>query len=66
MSPPARVALVGTTGYGQQHRRVIAELQDAGVVELVGLADVREIPDPPPGVPCYADHRDLLSDHARG
>jgi predicted dehydrogenase len=58
---PARVALIGATGHGAAHRRVIAELAGAGRVELVGLGDLREVPDVPPGVPVFADHRELLA-----
>jgi predicted dehydrogenase len=58
--PPVRVALVGATGYGESHRRVIAALARTGRVELVGLADLRDIPDAPPGVPVFTSHRDLL------
>jgi predicted dehydrogenase len=58
---PTRVALVGATGHGGWHRRVIAELEQAGRVRLVALGDVREVPDLPPGVPVFADHRELLA-----
>ena len=57
---PARVALVGAGGFGLVHRRTIAQLRDAGEVDLVGLADVRPVPDAPPGVPVHTDHRALL------
>lgn len=57
---PARVALVGAGGFGLSHRRTIAKLQDAGEVELVGIADVRPVPDAPAGVPVHTDHRALL------
>jgi predicted dehydrogenase len=57
---PARVALVGAGGFGLSHRQTIAQLQDAGEVVLVGLADVRPVPDAPPGVPVHTDHRALL------
>jgi predicted dehydrogenase len=56
-----RVALIGATGHGASHRQTIAELAEAGRVELVGLGDLREVPDVPPGVPVFADHRDLLA-----
>lgn len=56
-----RVALIGATGHGAFHRRVIAGLQEEGRAELVGLGDLREIPDAPPGVPVLADHRELLA-----
>ena len=60
----ATVALIGANGHGRSHRRRIAELEAAGVVRLVGLADVRPIePDPPvpAGVRTCSDHRELLS-----
>jgi predicted dehydrogenase len=56
----ARVALIGATGHGGWHRRAIAESQAAGRVELVGLCDVREVPDAPPGVPVFHAHTTLL------
>ncbi len=58
--PAVRVALVGATGYGASHRRVIAALQEAGRVELVALADVRDVPDAPPGTAVFTDHRAML------
>jgi predicted dehydrogenase len=54
---PTRVALIGANGHGRWHRRLIASLPD---VELVGLADVQPI-DPPPDVPAFTDHRELLA-----
>jgi predicted dehydrogenase len=62
----ARVALVGANGHGRWHRRVIARLQVAGMVRLVGLCDLAPIRDEPaapvpPGVPCFAGYRDLLA-----
>jgi predicted dehydrogenase len=59
-----RVALVGANGHGMSHRRRIAELEAAGVLRLVALADVRPIegdPPVPPGVAVYQDHRELLA-----
>ena len=42
------VALIGANGHGRWHRRRIAELQAAGRVRLVALADPQPIdPDPP-------------------
>lgn len=55
-----RVALIGATGHGGWHRRAIAELQGAGRVELVGLCDVRDVPDAPAGVALFTDHATLL------
>jgi predicted dehydrogenase len=60
----ATVALVGANGHGRWHRRRIAELQAAGRVRLVGLADVSPVDADPPvpaGVPVFTDHRDLLA-----
>ena len=59
------VALIGANGHGQWHRRRIAEVEAAGRVRLVALADVRPLdPDPPvpPGVPVFTDHRELLAE----
>jgi predicted dehydrogenase len=53
----ARVALIGANGHGRWHRRRIASLESAC---LVGLADVQPI-DPPPDVPAFTDHRELLA-----
>jgi predicted dehydrogenase len=58
------VALIGANGHGRWHRRRIAEIEAAGRVRLVGLADVRTLePDPPvpDGVPVFDDHRALLA-----
>ena len=55
-----RVALIGANGHGRWHRRRIAELQDGGIVSLVGLADLQPI-DPPPDVPAFSDHREMLT-----
>jgi predicted dehydrogenase len=51
------VALIGANGHGRWHRRQIASLPAA---RLVALADVQPI-DPPPGVPVFTDHRELLA-----
>ena len=56
----ARVALIGATGHGEWHRRAIADLVEAGQVDLVGLCDVREIADAPDGVAVFTDHVTLL------
>ena len=59
------VALIGANGHGRWHRRRIAEVEAAGLVRLVALADVRPLePDPPvpPGVPVFTDHRELLAE----
>lgn len=67
----ARVALIGANGHGVSHRRVIAALQAAGRLELVGLCDlapIRDEPDAP--VPAtarvFTDHRELLAAVAPG
>ena len=60
----ATVALIGANGHGRSHRRRIGELEAAGIVRLVGLADVRPIePDPPvpAGARAFTDHRELLA-----
>ncbi|WP_433382906.1 Gfo/Idh/MocA family protein [Actinoplanes sp. CA-142083] len=59
------VALIGANGHGRWHRRRIAEIEQAGRVRLVGLADVRPLePDPPvrDGVLIFEDHRELLAE----
>jgi predicted dehydrogenase len=59
-----RVALIGANGHGRRHRRRIAELQAAGVLRLVALADPRPIDADPPvpeGVELFSGHRDLLA-----
>jgi predicted dehydrogenase len=56
-----RVALIGATGHGAWHRRTIAELQAADRVELVGLCDVADLPDAPPGVPLFRAYDALLA-----
>jgi predicted dehydrogenase len=53
------VALIGANGHGGWHRRRIAELQAAGRVRLVALADLQPVEGAT--VPVYADHRDLLA-----
>jgi predicted dehydrogenase len=55
-----RVALVGASGHGLTHRRHIAELQFAGLVELVALVDVRPIEGAPSGIGLFTDHREML------
>ena len=60
----ATVALVGANGHGRAHRRRLAELEGAGAVLLVALADVQPIePDPPVprGAALFTDHRELLA-----
>jgi predicted dehydrogenase len=60
----ATVALIGANGHGRAHRRRIAELEAAGSVLLVALADVQPIePDPPVprGAAVFTDHRELLA-----
>lgn len=60
----ATVALIGANGHGKAHRRRIAELEQAGSVLLVALADVQPIePDPPVprGAAVFTDHRELLA-----
>jgi predicted dehydrogenase len=59
-----RVALIGAHGHGLSHRRVIADLAEAGTVELVALGDVVPVPDAPPGVPVFADPAQLLAQTA--
>ena len=59
----ATVALIGANGHGQWHRRRIAEVEAAGRVRLVGLADVRPLDPPvPDGVAVFTDHRELLAE----
>ena len=57
----ARVALVGANGHGLSHRRA---LSSTSFVELVAIADVAPVQDPPRGVPIYASHRELLAEAA--
>ena len=60
----ATVALIGANGHGRAHRRRIAELERAGSVQLVALADVQPIePDPPVprGTAVFTDHREMLA-----
>jgi predicted dehydrogenase len=54
----ARVALIGANGHGLWHRRTIASMSE---VTLAAIGDVSPVVDPPPGVPVYTDHRDLLT-----
>ncbi|QSB15774.1 Gfo/Idh/MocA family oxidoreductase [Natronosporangium hydrolyticum] len=65
-SPP-RAALIGADGYGRWHRRVLAELADAGEITAVGLCDPADIvpaPDAPipPGARLFRDYRRLLAE----
>jgi len=57
----ATVALIGANGHGASHRRVIAQLQERGLVRLVGLCDIAPVEDPPPDVPVCRDHGELLA-----
>ncbi|QNN82359.1 Gfo/Idh/MocA family oxidoreductase [Brachybacterium sp. Z12] len=41
---PARVALIGTRGFGTSHLRNLARLEEEGVARLVGVVDVAEPP----------------------
>ena len=56
-----RVALVGANGHGLSHRRALSSMTS---VRLVAIGDVAPVQDPPPGVPVYASHRDLLAEIA--
>lgn len=61
-----KVALVGANGHGRSHRRVMASLQAAGALELVGLCDLAPVRDEPgapvpPGARIFTDHRELLA-----
>jgi len=59
-----RVALVGANGHGRWHRRSIAELQAAGALRLVAVAEPQPLdPDPPlpPDTAVFTDHRELLA-----
>jgi predicted dehydrogenase len=58
---PARVALIGANGHGLTHRRHLAELAEAGIAELVGLADTAPVLDAPDGVAVFADHAEMLA-----
>src|SRR5699024_6479248 len=56
MSPaPARIALVGTRGFGAVHLRNLARLEAAGLAQLVGAVDVVE----PPAELAALHHRSL-------
>src|SRR5699024_5012275 len=56
MSPaPARIALVGTRGFGAVHLRNLARLEAAGLAQLVGVVDVVE----PPAELAAIHHRSL-------
>ncbi|MDQ7910642.1 Gfo/Idh/MocA family oxidoreductase [Phytohabitans sp. ZYX-F-186] len=59
-----RVALIGANGHGRWHRRQIAELEAAGVVELAALVDVRPIEPGPEAAPHFTDHRAMLREAA--
>ncbi|MDQ0677146.1 putative dehydrogenase [Arthrobacter pascens] len=50
--PAARVALVGVHGFGMHHLGILERLQEAGVVELVAVADPQ--PPAPGSVPATA------------
>jgi predicted dehydrogenase len=52
-----RVALIGTNGHGQWHRRQLA----ASSHTLVALCDVAPVTDPE-DVPTYTDHRAMLAE----
>ncbi|GFJ90942.1 Gfo/Idh/MocA family protein [Phytohabitans rumicis] len=54
------VALVGASGHGMWHRQQIAELQDAGRLELAALVDVRPVEGAPDGVATFTDHAEML------
>jgi len=71
-----RVALIGATGHGLWHLRIIEPLHAAGRLELVALCDVKPVrleragsldasrPRPAPftdGVPVYTDYRTMLT-----
>ncbi|BCB85569.1 Gfo/Idh/MocA family protein [Phytohabitans suffuscus] len=56
----ARVALIGANGHGRWHRRQIAGLRAAGIVELVALVDVRPVEPGPDEAPYFIDHREML------
>ena len=53
------VALIGANGHGRWHRRRMAELQAAGRLRLVALADVQPVEDAE--APVYTSHRELLA-----
>jgi predicted dehydrogenase len=60
---PPRVALVGAYGYGRSHLDRILAMQARGVVELVGVSDVRSPTKELAtviGVPWYADPTELF------
>ncbi|MGP9682291.1 Gfo/Idh/MocA family protein [Brachybacterium sp. AOP3-A1-3] len=42
---PARIALIGTHGFGAVHLRTLARLEGAGIARLVGVVDVAEPPE---------------------
>lgn len=44
-SDPARIALIGTRGFGAVHLRALARLEAAGTARLVGVVDVAEPPE---------------------
>jgi predicted dehydrogenase len=54
----ARVALIGANGHGLSHRRAIPSIN---AVALAAIGDVSPVVDPPPGVPTYTNHRELLA-----
>src|SRR5699024_6975965 len=56
MSPaPARIALVGTRGFGAVHLKTLARLEAASLAQLVGVVDVVE----PPAELAAIHHRSL-------
>ena len=56
-----RVALIGANGHGLSHRRALAAMS---TVQLVAIADVAPVQDPPDGVPAYPSHTRLLAEVA--
>ena len=52
---PARIALIGTRGFGAVHLRRLAHLEAAGTARLVGVVDVAE----PPAELAAIHHRSL-------
>lgn len=54
-----RVALIGANGHGLHHRKRLGSVQSG---RLVALCDTAPVIDPPPGVPVYGSHTDLLAE----